>query len=152
MRCGTLTVISEIDFFSAFSIFGTRHEAPGLAVFLVAVRVTLGKWTDLDHPNPGEYSDWEYVPNVVENDVGDEEVNFFAGIDVGLRVAEDVESVSMLAVAEGGFDLHPPGVRAVLENKVVAVAVAPRLGDAEAEGGGFVEEGRFGKFSPTLRS
>jgi hypothetical protein len=37
-----------------------------------------------------------------------------------------------------------------IEDEIVAVALAPRLGYAEAERGGFVKEGGFGNFSATL--
>ena len=36
------------------------------------------------------------------------------------------------------------------EEKVVALAVSPRLGDAEAQAGGFGEKGGLGGFSATL--
>ena len=54
-------------------------------------------------------------------------------------------------VALGGFDLNAPEIAVSgVEEKVVALAVSPRLGDAEAQAGGFGEEGGLGGFSATL--
>jgi hypothetical protein len=50
----------------------------------------------------------------------------------------------------GGFDLDAEKAVAVVENEVVALGVSPGLGHAEAELGGFVEEGGFGALSGTL--
>jgi hypothetical protein len=47
----------------------------------------------------------------------------------------------------GGLDLDAEEAAAVVEDEVVAFAVAPGFGDAESEGTGFVEEGGFGAFS-----
>jgi hypothetical protein len=47
----------------------------------------------------------------------------------------------------GGFDLDAEEAVTVVENKVVALGVSPRLGDAETELAGLVEEGGLGALS-----
>jgi hypothetical protein len=49
-----------------------------------------------------------------------------------------------------GLDLHAPAAAVDLDDEVVAVALSPGLGDAEAERGGFVEESGFGDFAATF--
>jgi hypothetical protein len=50
----------------------------------------------------------------------------------------------------GGLDLDAQTALAVVEDEVVAVAVAPGLGQFQAEDFGFVQEGGFGQLSDTL--
>ena len=47
------------------------------------------------------------------------------------------------------FHLHAPAMIARIKDEIVAVALAPGLGYAETERGGFVKEGGFGNFSAT---
>ena len=61
-----------------------------------------------------------------------------------------MDGVAAVALVFGGADLHAPEAVAGVEDEVVAVAVSPGLGDAEAEGDGFVHESQFGEFSATL--
>jgi hypothetical protein len=47
----------------------------------------------------------------------------------------------------GGLDLDAEEAASVVEDEVVALAVAPGFGDAESEGTGFVEESGFVAFA-----
>jgi hypothetical protein len=53
-------------------------------------------------------------------------------------------------VVASGFDLHAPEALAGVEDEVVAFAIAPGLGDSEAEAGGFVKESELGEFAATF--
>ena len=46
-----------------------------------------------------------------------------------------------------GFDLHSPKNFSKAHDNVVAIAVAPRLGNGEAEGSGPAHEGEFGELA-----
>jgi hypothetical protein len=61
-----------------------------------------------------------------------------------------MDGIAAVALVGGGADLHAPETVAGVEDEVVAVAVSPGLGYAEAKGYDFVHEGQFGKFSATL--
>jgi hypothetical protein len=71
----------------------------------------------------------------------------------GAAFADGVRGTSFIGVgaeAVGGFDLEAEEGVSVVEDKVVALTVSPRLGDAESERAGFVEEGGFAALSATL--
>ncbi len=61
-----------------------------------------------------------------------------------------METVSVLAIAVCGLDLNTPTIAARIEDEVIAVALSPRLGYAEAETGGFVEESGFSQLATAL--
>jgi len=50
----------------------------------------------------------------------------------------------------GALDLDAPEALAGIQNKVVAFAIAPRLGDGKAQAGGLEQKSSFGKFSGAL--
>jgi hypothetical protein len=112
-----------------------------LCSFAVALEAEHGGWrADFD---------WEDVPDVERDYVGGDEIHVGAGVD-GASFAGGVSGagfVSLGAQALGAFDLNAPEALSVVEDEVVAEAVAPGLGDAESEGGGAVEEVGFGALS-----
>jgi len=89
-----------------------------------------------------------YVPEVFGNYVDHDEIYFVAG--VGILPSGGFYAVAGLGEELGGFHLDAPEFASGIEDEVVALAVSPRLGDAEAEAGGFGEEGGLGDFSATL--
>ena len=93
--------------------------------------------------------DGDDVPDVFGDDVADEEVDFFAGIDFAAG-SGGWDAVAGFGVAGGGFHLNAEESVVEFDNGVVAVAVSPGDEDAEAESGGAGEEGGFGGFSATL--
>jgi hypothetical protein len=112
-------------------------------LFGFAVRV------EAEHGRGNAGFDGKHVPDVERDDVGDEEVDV-AGRVNGAAFADGVGGPSFVSVRTetvGGLDLDAKQAAAVVENEVVALGVAPGLGNAEAEGAGFVEEGGFGAFS-----
>jgi hypothetical protein len=64
------------DFFLTLSIFRTRHQAPGLAIYLVARIFASGIKPDLSHSL--EDLNRRDVPRVLRDGVGDEEVDIGA--------------------------------------------------------------------------
>src|SRR5215470_3827626 len=94
--------------------------------------------------------DRENIPEVLGDDVGDEEVDLFAGVNAAGVASAGVNAVGADAYTRCGLDLHARQAAREVEDEVVAVAVTPGFGNAETEGGGFVEEGGFRDLSATL--
>jgi len=90
--------------------------------------------------------DGDDVPDVFGDDVGDEEVDFLAGVDLAVG-SGSFDAVAGLGVAGGGLDLDAEKTVIEFDDGVVAVTVSPWEGNAEAESGGAGEEGGFGGFS-----
>ncbi len=93
--------------------------------------------------------DGDDVPNIFGDDVGDEEVDFFTGIDFAAG-SGGFDAVAGFGVACGGFHLNAEESVVKFDDGVVAVAVSPGDEDGEAEMSGAGEEGGFGGFSATL--
>ena len=96
------------------------------------------------------------VPDVEGDDVGGDEVDVAFGVD-GAAFADGVGGAGFVGVgaeAVGTLDLDAEkfdaGLRTVVEDEVVALAVSPDTGDAEAKVGGFGEESGFGSFAMRL--
>jgi len=92
-----------------------------------------------------EGGDGHDVPEILRNDVGDEEVDLVAG--VGGFPSGSLHAVAGFGVAPSGLDLDAEESVAGVEDEVVAFAVAPGLGDGEAEAGSFGEKSGLGGFS-----
>jgi len=119
---------------------------PGFAILFEAHFPGGTVGIEAEHGGGHAGADGEDVPEVERDDVGDEEVYVLGGID-GAAFADGVGGTSFVGVgaeAVGGFDLDAEEAVSVVEDEVVALAVAPGFGDAESEGAGFVEEGGFG--------
>ena len=100
--------------------------------------------------NLDEKAHREHIPKVLRNNVGNQEVNFFSGVDTAGVASTGVNAIGAVAHAGRGLDLDARETAGKVEDEIVAVAVAPGFGDAESEAGGFVEEGGFGDLSATL--
>ena len=87
--------------------------------------------------------DGDDVPEFFGDDVGGEDVDFVGRVGTLGAILLPGMGHEGVAVASGdlvagGFDLDAPEAVAGVEDEVVAVAVSPGLGDAEAfEGGAF---------------
>jgi hypothetical protein len=126
----------------------TSHQAPSLAIFFVE-RFASAVGIKAQAFAGGEGVDGDDVPQIFGDDPGDEEVDLVAS--VGGLPSGGFDAVARLGVALGGFDLNAPEIAVSgVEEEVVALAVSPRLGDAESQAGGFSEEGGLGGFSATL--
>ena len=90
------------------------------------------------------------VPDVEGQDVGCEDVDVVGGIGCFAFAVDAVDGLDVVAAGAedlGAFELHAPEAGAGVEDEVVAFAVSPGLGEVEAEGFGFEQEGGFGELS-----
>lgn len=124
---------------------------PGVAVLLEPGHAAAagGKYFDCGALAVG--FDRDDVPDIVGDDVADDEIYVAASVPVFANIAAGVEAVSVEGAGVRGLDLHAPDAGAAVNHEVVAVTLSPGLGDAEAERGGFVQEGGFGNFSAAFR-
>jgi hypothetical protein len=67
------------------------------------------------------------IGSTYQTDVADEEVDISRRISPALDVAAGVETVSVGGAGVRGFHLHAPAMIARVENKILAVALAPSL-------------------------
>jgi len=93
--------------------------------------------------------DRDDVPDVLGDDVSDEEVDFGRGVGDGAGPG-GFDPVAGFGVAGGGFDLDAEESVAMVDDGVVALAVSPGEADGEVEVSGAGEEGGFGGFPATL--
>ena len=70
--------------------------------------------------------DGDDVPDVFGDDVADEEVDFFTGIDFAAG-SGGFDAVASLGVESGGFDLDAEESAVEFDDGVVAVAVSPGM-------------------------
>ncbi len=125
---------------------------PGFAEFAVEAGfwIVLGIEQEADAAFQVGY--WDDVPGFFGDYVDDEEIDLilFIGDGALVEAAAGVDVVEALVEIAGGFYLDAPEAGAGVENEVVTVAVAVRLGNFEAaQDGGELEE-EFGKLSATL--
>jgi hypothetical protein len=124
---------------------------PGVAVFFkTRPGWPLAGGKQLHAADCGEDFDREHIPCVRRHDVGHEEVDLLGGVHLTREVAAGMEGVSVFGDGVRGLDLHAPAIASAVEDEVVAVALAPRLGNAEAETGGFMKKGGFSHLAATL--
>jgi hypothetical protein len=123
---------------------------PGVAVHLKAGHAASARWKDFDCGFVGEFGDGDDVPDIVRNDVADDEVNVAGSVSLGPHIAAGVKSVSIDGTAVGGLDLNAPDAAGAINDEIVTVTLTPRLGDAESQRRGLVEECGFGDLSSTL--
>lgn len=133
-----------------FEGFGSAQVVPGVAVFFEFGHAAFAGREDLDSGYVGVSLNGDHVPDIVGDDVADNEIDVTARVPIFADVAAGMEGVSVERAAMCGFDLHAPAAAVDLDDEVVAVALSPRLGDAEAERGGFVEESGFGDLTATF--
>ena len=112
--------------------------APGVAVRRVEAVVGAIARKDVDAFAAGKRFDGDDDPGVFGKDVTDEEVDFVGGVGdrhtVGAALRGD--EVRPLAEAAGGFHLHADEAPAGVDDEVVAITVAVRLGNGESQAGG----------------
>jgi hypothetical protein len=133
-----------------FSICRIAKVIPGVAVHLEARHAASARWKDFDCGFVGEFGDGDDVPDIVRDDVADDEVNVAGSVSLGPHIAAGVKSVSIDGTAVGGLDLNAPDAAGAINDEIVTVTLTPRLGDAESQRRGLVEECGFGDLSSTL--
>jgi hypothetical protein len=95
--------------------------------------------------------DRDYVPDVDRNEVSDKKVDFLGCVLGALAIAASSGQVVVTVVmVTSRLDLYTPEALARVKDEVVAFAITPGLGDAEAEAGGFVKESELGDFAATF--
>lgn len=108
---------------------------------------------DVDTGPSFEGFDRDHYPGIFGKDVGRDEIDFFRCVRNGFSVAASVGSdeIGVLTQAAGRLDLDAEQAFSGIDDEIVTVAVTVRLGDGEAEAGGFPQEGQLGQFSSTFR-
>ena len=129
-------------------IAGASQLAPGFAVDFAdpAARGSLREEVKLRVLFSYRYGD--YIPQSFGDNINGEEIDFAGGI--AAIIASAFNRVVRIDKTHGGFDLDAPEFFAGVEDEVVALAVSPDTGDAEAEDGGFGEESGFGGLAMRL--
>ena len=129
---------------------------PGFAVEFEAHAARVAVGVEAEHGRRGADFYRDDVPDVERDDVGGDEVGVAFGVG-DVAAADGIGGAGFVgagAEAVGAFDLDAEkvdrGLRAVVEDEVVALAVSPGLGDGEAALAGLVEEGGFGALSGEL--
>jgi hypothetical protein len=120
---------------------------PGFAVVLEAGAGAASGGVEAEALAGREGLDGEDVPGVEGSDEGDEDVDVVGGVDVFAFAVDAVDGLDVVSAGAedlGALELDAPETLAVVEDEVVALAVAPGSGDSETELGDFVEEGGFG--------
>lgn len=122
------------------AVAGASHLTPGLAVFFV-VGVTSASGRKIDLAVGSDRGNRYDIPGVNRDDVSNDEVDLIGGVSRAASTGFD--DVTVVDKALGGLDLDAPKFVAGVEDEVVALALAPGLGDAEAQASGFGEKGGF---------
>ena len=132
------------------------EEVPGFAIFFQAHLFRFAVGIEAEHGLGRADFDRDDVPDVEGDDVGGDEIDVALGVD-GATFADGVGGAGFVGVgaeAVGALDLDAEEVdlrlRTVVEDEVVALAIAPGLGDGEAALAGLVEECGFGTLSGAL--
>jgi len=76
---------------------------PGVAIFLKAGHASLAGGKDFHRGDGAEYFDRQHVPDIVGNDVPDDEIYFPGRVDPARDVAARVKGVSFLALVCADF-------------------------------------------------
>ena len=128
------------------------QQVPGFAVDFEtgAFLTSIGIEPEIFSSGEGFYRD--YVPEIEGDDVGDYYVDIALGQrdHLVLHIHIGMNGVAAVALVFGGTHLNSPEAVAGVKDEVVAVAISPGLGYAEAQGYDFVHEGQLGEFSATL--
>ena len=101
------------------------EEAPGFAVFFEGgAGLAAGVGIEADAFALSDGPDGDDVPDVFGDDVSDEEVDFFTGIDFSAG-SGGFDAVASFGIAGGGFRLNAEESVVEFDDGVVAVAVSP---------------------------
>jgi hypothetical protein len=135
---------------------GGIEEVPGFFVTFEAHFFGLAVGVEAEHGLGGADFYGDDVPEAEGDDVGGDEVDVTLGVG-DVASAEFVGGAGFVgagAEGVGALDLDAEevdyGLRAIVDDEVVALGVSPGLTDGEAALAGLVEEGGFGTFSDAL--
>src|SRR5580693_2351695 len=122
---------------------GWLQQAPGFAVLFVFVAWFAGDvGMEAEALAASGGFDGDDVPDLLGDDVGDDEIDFVLGINVmSSPAAVGTYLVDTVLGGASGFYLHAPQVAVPAQDEVEAFAVSVGLGDSEAEACGLAHEG-----------
>jgi hypothetical protein len=129
------------------------QEVPGFAVLFPAGALAGDVGVETEAGAVLENLGGQDVPDVERDDVGYQNVDIFGGVNDFAFAVDTVDGLDVVAAGAqdlGAFELYTPEAGAGIEDEIVALAVSPRFGDAEAQGSGFEHEGGLGEFSGAL--
>lgn len=129
-----------------------HKQVPGFAEFAVEALLGAAFGVEQEADAVFQSGNGDDVPGFFGDDVDDEEIDLIVFIGDGALVEEaaGVDVVDAIMEIAGGFYLDAPEAGVGVENEVVAVAVAVRLGDFEAALDGGELEDQFGELSASL--
>ena len=127
-------------------VAGASHLAPRLAVLFMP-EMTGAAGRDVHLASGRGDANGNHVAQIFGNDISDDEVDFFGGV---CRGSLEFHDVTGSVGAAAGLDLNAPELLAGVEDEIVAFAISPGFGYAEAETGGFGKEGGLGGFAKRL--
>jgi hypothetical protein len=105
------------------------EEVPGFAVLFPAGALAGDVGIEAQAFAAYESFDGQDVPDVERQDVGDEDVDIFGGVDDFAFAVDAVDGLNVIAAGAedfGAFELHAPKAGAGIEDAVVALAVSPQ--------------------------
>jgi len=118
-----------------FRFLGSQ-QMPGFAVALPAGAFAFDVGIKAEAFAWRESFDGQHVPGIFREDVGDQNVDLVGGVNDFALAVDAVDGLNVVAAGAddlGAFELHAPEAGSGIEDEVVALAVAPRTGDVEAE-------------------
>lgn len=135
------------------------QKVPGVEVFLeqTAEGLALTFGVEADGAPAPEFFDGNDVPNVEGREEGGHEIDFVRCVRIDTPCVapgnDYLKTISIFSVRsfEGGLHLDAKQAAAVLNEKVVGMAVAVRFGYGDALAGGAVHECQFGEFTAEFR-
>ena len=122
--------------------------APGFAVDFADATARGPLWKEIKLRVLFGHRNWHHVPQVFRDDVYRKEIDFAGGI--AAIISPTLHYIVGIDKTHGGFDLNAPKLAAGVEDEVVALAVSPDAGNAEAKIGGFGKKSCFGRLAARL--
>ena len=136
------------------SVRPTRvEEMPGFAVGFPAGALAVVARVQTQAFVGGEGFYGQDVPDVEGKDMDGQGVDIVGGVGHFAFAVDAVDGLDVIAAGAhhlGALYLYTPEAEAGIEDEVVALAVAPGLGQVEAQGFALEEESGFGEFSGAL--
>jgi hypothetical protein len=143
------------NFGARWAVARAGHQAPGVAIALEASAAVGSVGIEMNFDGGVESANRDDVPGLSRHDISYQEIDLVGGVGLfagGAVAVAGLDVITMFAFDRGlgGFDLHAPEAAAGIEDEVVRLDLPVRFGDAEAEFGGFVHEGKFGDVAAAL--
>jgi hypothetical protein len=127
----------------------TSYKAPCFPIFFETRLAARASRSQRDGGASAEGVDWDHIPDVFGYDVGNQKIDVVGSVFPVGGVAGS-NAVIMRPARVSGLDLHAPGTPAVIQDEIVAVAVALGLGNGKAEESCFVEKSGLASLTAPL--